>query len=170
MSDQLSIRPWDSTQQLYLLFSLISRARPFGNDVFFGLCICRKRKRHTREGCSLQGGGSVGADPMKQTSDTYKIDPNNQLRFTSTCSLNLGGRSAVRSDVLWHSTPLVLRIASSVPWGLWRTCHGGSSSLVGRLSRIDRRWCSGGLLASWRRWKWASWAGTCVVGVARRPT
>jgi hypothetical protein len=49
---------WDSEEGencclAHLLFCLIACTRPFSDDVFFGFCVGRKGKCHTRESSSL---------------------------------------------------------------------------------------------------------------------
>jgi hypothetical protein len=42
----------------HLLFGLVSSARPFGDNVFLGLGVCRKREGDTRE-CSALNDQSI---------------------------------------------------------------------------------------------------------------
>ena len=68
------------------LFRLVASTRPLSNDVFFSLCVGRKRKCNTRECSTLPVSAKVFAGDLDDVS--YKIDAHDELRFTPTSTFN----------------------------------------------------------------------------------
>lgn len=153
--DSVSAWPLEAGKWNYFLFCLVARARPLCDDILLGFSVRCESESYSGESRSLAT--CVSFDYVARTAlQTYKVDANDQLRFTPSCSFDFDGLRSppVRCQRrLGHPTmDAVLSVSSSVAWRLHISAHESGMSLRVATGIDGRRMMRKLLLL--RRWKW----------------